>query len=90
VKTAGYKSYIILTLIFCAFTTLPAQEGGAEVEDNPLQPIKTDSPRDTMRSFYTAMDDYREGLETKDPELLARIDDATRTCLLYTSPSPRD
>lgn len=45
-----------------------------------LQPIKTDHARDTMRTFMTAMQDYRDGMETQSREKMRRIDDAVR-CL---------
>ncbi|MCB1173078.1 MAG: mechanosensitive ion channel family protein [Leptospiraceae bacterium] len=51
-----------------------------EIKGDPLAPVKTDSPRDTMRSFMEAMNAYRQGLEQNDRELQARIDDAVR-CL---------
>ena len=46
----------------------------------PLAPVKTDSPRDTMRSFMEAMDEYKKGLKTGDKRLQEKIDDAVR-CL---------
>ncbi len=46
----------------------------------PLAPLKTESPRDTMQSFMEAMQDYKRGVETVDPKLIARLDDAVR-CL---------
>lgn len=48
--------------------------------------VKTDSPRDTMRSFVTAMNDYRRGVETNNERLQARIDDAVRTLNLEDTP----
>ncbi|MEO0454530.1 MAG: mechanosensitive ion channel domain-containing protein, partial [Verrucomicrobiota bacterium] len=52
----------------------------ASSEKNPLAPVKTDNPRATMRSFYTAMESYHQGLEENDPQLEAKITDAIR-CL---------
>lgn len=46
----------------------------------PLAPVKTDNPRDTMRSFMEAMDAYKKGLKTQDKRLQEKIDDAVR-CL---------
>lgn len=45
-----------------------------------LQPIKTDNARDTMRTFMTAMQDYRDGMAARDRDKMKRIDDAVR-CL---------
>jgi hypothetical protein len=41
-------------------------------------PVDTSSPRATMRSFYTAMQDYKKGLDTGDEKLKERINDAIR------------
>jgi MscS family membrane protein len=41
-------------------------------------PVDTSSPRATMRSFYTAMQDYKQGLDTSDEKLKDRINDAIR------------
>ncbi len=35
--------------------------------DSPLTPVKTDSPRDTMKTFIESMNDYRK-LKSTDPE----------------------
>ena len=42
------------------------------------EPVNTDTPRDTMRSFYTAMADYNRGLDANDGKLQERINDAIR------------
>ncbi|MCP4136939.1 MAG: mechanosensitive ion channel [bacterium] len=47
-------------------------------EKNPLLPIKTDNPRDTMETFMESMNKYREGVETRDDKLISYIDRATR------------
>jgi MscS family membrane protein len=56
-----------------------AAEEKAPEEFNPLRPVKTDSPRDTMRTFMEAMDDYRRGIDSGDEHLQQRIDSAIRT-----------
>ena len=43
-----------------------------------LTPIKTESPRDSLRSFMTAMEDYRRGIEQDDPIAKSRLRDAIR------------
>jgi MscS family membrane protein len=48
--------------------------------ESPLKPVKTDSPRDTMRSFIEAMDDYRLGRQLGNEAKLSRLNDAVR-CL---------
>ena len=45
---------------------------------SPLTPVKLDSPRDTMRSYMSAMSDYKRGMETGNRELKNRINDASR------------
>ena len=45
-----------------------------------LKPVETGSPRETMQTFLKAMVDYKKGLDTDDPGLKARLDDAVR-CL---------
>lgn len=43
-----------------------------------LAPLKLDHPRDTMKSFISAMNDYKKGIKQDDPQLEARIEDAIR------------
>lgn len=44
-----------------------------------LKPIKLESPKDTMKTFIEAMDEYREGIEESNEEKQDRINDAVRT-----------
>ena len=46
---------------------------------SPLAPVKTDNPRDTMKTFMQAMNDYRKGVKEQNLELQARLEDAVRT-----------
>lgn len=46
---------------------------------SPLDPAKRDSPRDTMRTYLEAMNDYKKGLETGNEDLIARLDVAARS-----------
>ncbi len=48
--------------------------------DAPPAPVRTESPRDTLRTFMTAMDDYREARGDDARAARARLDDAVR-CL---------
>ena len=66
-----------LLLLFLPFCLLGTELNPAV---NPLKPIRLDNPRDTMASFLSAMNDYREGLKTKNQAKLQRLSDATR-CL---------
>ncbi len=75
---------IFLSLIFIYMSPLRSEEHTAQ---NLLLPVKTESPRDTMKSFLDAMNDYRTGLETGEPEKLARIEDAVRTLDLSEIPA---
>ncbi len=53
---------------------------GVFASENPLIPVKLDSPRDTMKSFMSAMGDYKTGVEQGKTDKRDRIDDAIR-CL---------
>ena len=70
----------ILALAFLVFSSLaPAS--------SPLEPVKTDHPRDTMVTFMNAMNEYRQGLESGDKKQLRRITDAVRTLNLKELPA---
>jgi MscS family membrane protein len=43
-----------------------------------LVPVRTDHPRDTMQTFMTSLDDYKEGVKNNDKHLMKRINDAVR------------
>ncbi|MEM9400532.1 MAG: mechanosensitive ion channel family protein, partial [Verrucomicrobiota bacterium] len=51
---------------------------------SPIARINRDSPRDTMRTFMQAMNDYKAGIDKDNPQLKSRIDDAI-ACLDLTS-----
>ena len=40
--------------------------------------VKTDTPKDTIKSFYLAMNDYHSGVQTNNDQMKSRILDATR------------
>ncbi len=48
------------------------------LEENPLEPVKTDNPRDTMTTYMESMKKYRMGLEKGDRVLMGHIDRAVR------------
>ncbi|MEZ4871992.1 MAG: mechanosensitive ion channel [Bdellovibrionales bacterium] len=60
---------------------------GVPALGSPLKPLKLDSPRDTMKSFYSAMNDYRVGVTTGNKALKNRIHDAVR-CLDLSNVNP--
>ncbi len=62
------QALAILLLLFCIDTSA-----------SPLFPVKTDSPRATLKTFMQAMQDYREGVKTQDQDKKRRIEDALRT-----------
>ncbi len=67
-------------VLFCTVLILPVATGQAQsVDENPLAPLKTDNPRDTMRTFMDAMQDYRRGLKSGEQRRLRRLEDAVRT-----------
>ena len=45
---------------------------------SPLQPIRLDHPRDTMKSYMEAMSDYKRGLTSEKVSLIERLNDAAR------------
>ena len=75
----------MLNLILIGVTLLLALNTAFSGE-NPLTPIKLDSPRDTMRSYMSAMSDYNRGMEIGDKELKNRINDAVRCFNLDDTP----
>lgn len=52
-----------------------------------LAPVKTESPRDTMRSYYQAMSNYISGKRKKDPRADSYLQDAVRTLDLSGIPA---
>ncbi|MEQ9366745.1 MAG: mechanosensitive ion channel family protein [Leptospirales bacterium] len=80
---------VSLILLAVAVAPLAAQEravGDAALTAPEAAVVKTDNPRDTMRSFVSAMRDYRKGVESDDAALRARIGDAVRTLNLEDTP----
>ena len=77
-ESAMKKSFLfyilIILLLFPTITGFSASDPFL----NPLEPVKTDNPRDTMQTFMNAMEKYREGKEKKDPLLTGYIDRAVR------------
>lgn len=82
---------IIRLCIWCSLVLLVAA-GRAEVtaqppsQPSPLQPIKTDNPRDTMHSFMVAMDRYAEVRLQADEKATLWLNDAVRCFDLSTLP----
>lgn len=54
---------------------------------NPLTPLKLDTPRDTLKTFMNSMNDYKKGVEKNDEEKKLQIDNAMR-CLDLREISP--
>ncbi len=69
-----------LFFIFLILSLLSPIPGVSESDVilNPLEPVKTDNPRDTMQTFMNAMEKYKEGKEKRDPLLAGYIDRAVR------------
>jgi MscS family membrane protein len=63
----------------------------AATAPSPLAPVKTDTPRDTMRSFMLAMDRYVQATAEGDRKAASWLDDAVR-CLdtAHLNPVGRD
>ncbi|NLV68525.1 MAG: mechanosensitive ion channel family protein [Spirochaetes bacterium] len=69
-----------LLILFCAGPATRAQF----LQENPLKPVKTDNPRETMMTFMEAMNGYREAFDKNDPAINGYIDRAAR-CLDLSS-----
>ena len=69
------------SLLFVMFSMAPVASAPAAPAETafPLALVKTDDPRDTMRTFLDAMIDYKQGIDTGDARREHRIDDAVRT-----------
>ena len=72
---------ILILLLSAASAWVPvlSAPAGSAGEPFPLALVKTDDPRDTMRTFLDAMIDYKQGVDSGDARLERRIDDAVRT-----------
>lgn len=81
----GCAAGVLRVALFAIICASPALAGGSlqaqelNLEENPLAPVRTESPRDTMRTFIEAMNDHRLGVERRDERLKLRIHDAVRT-----------
>lgn len=71
-------------IVFLLFCTLFLMENIYSSE--LLTPVKTDNPRDTMRTFMQAMNDYKKGMEIKSGALIEKIDIAIRCLNLADTP----
>ena len=58
--------------------------GAQDLKENPLKPVKTDNPRETMFTFMEAMNSYIEAWDKHDPAINGYIDRAAR-CLDLSS-----
>lgn len=76
-------NFFFTTFIFPLFFLYSLQS----IASSPLEPVRTDHPRDTMMSFMEAMNDYKKGLDTGDRDLRARLSDAVRTLNLSDFPA---
>jgi len=56
-------------------------------ERNLLDPVKTDTPRETMDTYLEAMKAYKRGKENQNDKLSLQIDRAARTLDLKDAPS---
>jgi MscS family membrane protein len=78
--------FLLAVLLTAADQTAPPIAAPAEAVaiESPLSPVKTDSPRDTMRSFMRAMDRHVQARAAGDRKAEAWLADASR-CLDLTS-----
>jgi MscS family membrane protein len=67
---------LLLTALVLVVALLAADVGYAA--GGPLEPLKTDHPRDTMQSFMTKMNDYRASIARSDGKADSLLSDAAR------------
>ncbi len=77
-KNTKVYSFLFFFVFFSTTAMNIAITDGHAATKNPLAPVKTDNPRDTMRTFMEAMNDYKKGVSNKNDALMARINDAIR------------
>ena len=68
-------------ILFFIFSILPI------LAENPLTPLKLNSPRKTLKVFLESMNTYKEGLDSNDEEKLKKIQLAVK-CLDLSDLSP--
>jgi MscS family membrane protein len=78
-----FKLVLVLSLLAPVLFAAPeisrqSQPKPETANQFPDDPVQTGTPRETMRSFYTAMQDYKKGLDANDDKLKERINDAIR------------
>jgi len=82
-----FKLPLLVLLLASPLLAAPQQPAPAPVVSSTKAPVSTagtgdpvdtSSPRATMKSFYSAMQDYKKGLDTNDEKLQDRINDAIR------------
>ena len=78
-----WSCILFLSLLISLSVQILASPSPAE---ELLAPIRTDTPRDTMRSFLTNMNRYREAMEKGVPGADRFLSDATRTLNLEEIP----
>jgi MscS family membrane protein len=75
-----FPGVILLLSLLTPVALHGVPEESRNIIEERLQRVQTDTPRETMESFLRAMNKYREGVATKDPELREWLTDAVR-CL---------
>jgi len=78
-----FRPILVLGIFLAGFVPgVGAQEPAtaATIRSPGDEAVQTSSPRETLRSFMTAMNRYAEGKRTNDPDLQESLDDAVR-CL---------
>lgn len=93
-KTRKIMPILLLLLVTTAGNAAERQEDkktaeavSPTTEISLLAPVKTESPRDTMRSYYQAMSHYVSGKRSKDPRADSYLQDAIRTLDLSGIPA---
>ena len=73
---ATFRACALLSLPFLIFAVLPtsaiAEDEGGTFDPYPLRPADTSSPRDTLRSFSTNINEAVQAWEARQPEAAIR------------------
>ena len=84
------KPLFVFLLLLTSINSLLSQQSAdpyAELRSTILAGVKTESPRDTLKTFYAAMEQYKEGQLTSNAAKSAKIADAIRCLDLSAIPA---
>lgn len=80
------EPYVVAELPGAGYDPPRISTAAMSAAESLLMPVRTETAYDSLHGFIEAMNDYRLGLESGDPALLARLDDAVRYLDLSAQP----